>query len=322
MEKVIYKVNEGDDQKRLDLFVLEKLPVKVSRNMIQELIKSGAVTVNGGIKKSHYLVKKGDEIVICLDNLEISDDMNEEDSISPENIPLDILYEDEDIIVINKPAGLLVHPTNKIRSGTLVNALMYHIKDFDKIGDDPNRLGIVHRLDKDTSGVLVVGKNSYSKSFLSDQFKERKTKKIYLTIVRGLLKEKEGEITLPLGRHPTSRQKRAVVFNGREAVTFYKVLKEFNSLASLVWVQIETGRTHQIRVHFKYIGNPVVGDTLYGKNKFEKSVKIPIERQMLHALKLGIYHPRNGKWMEFLAPLPEDFKKVLMNFSNDLGDSN
>ncbi|MFY9126419.1 MAG: RluA family pseudouridine synthase, partial [Defluviitoga tunisiensis] len=148
MEKVIYKVNEGDDQKRLDLFVLEKLPIKVSRNMIQELIKRGAVTVNGGIKKSHYLVKKGDEIVICLDNLEISDHMNEEDSISPENIPLDILYEDEDIIVINKPAGLLVHPTNKIRSGTLVNALMYHIKDFDKIGDDPNRLGIVHRLDK------------------------------------------------------------------------------------------------------------------------------------------------------------------------------
>ena len=296
MEKVMYKVSEEDDQRRLDLFVLEKFPIKVSRNMIQELIRDGAVTVNGGIKKSHYLVKNGDEITICLDNLKISNHMNEQDSISPENIPLDIIYEDEDIIVINKPAGLLVHPTNKIRNGTLVNALMYHIKDFDKVGDDPTRLGIVHRLDKDTSGVLIVAKNNYSRSSLSEQFKERKTEKIYLTIVKGLLKEKQGEITLPLGRHPTLRQKRAVVFNGREAVTFYKVLKEFDNVASLVWVRLKTGRTHQIRVHFKYIGNPVIGDTLYGKNKFEKSVEIPIKRQMLHALKLEfiIQEVRNG----------------------------
>lgn len=319
MEKMMYKVNKVDELKRLDIFVLEKCPIKVSRSIIQELIRNGAVTVNGGMKKTHYLVKDGDEVIIYLDDLKRLINNNEQVSLLPENIPLDILYEDKDIIVINKPAGLLVHPTNKIRSGTLVNALMYHIEGFDKIGDDPSRPGIVHRLDKDTSGVLVAAKNNYSKSSLSEQFKERKTKKIYLTIVKGCLKEKEGEIELPLGRHPTLRQKRAVVFNGKEAVTFYKVLKEFDDLISLVWVQLETGRTHQIRVHFKHIGNPVVGDTLYGKNKFEKDFEIPIERQMLHALKLGFYHPRSGKWLEFLAPLPKDFKRVLINFSDNVG---
>lgn len=312
MKKRIIKVKSEEQQKRLDVFVVENSFEGVSRNLVKNAINKGNIKVNGKIKKAHYTVKIGDEIEIDLDNLK--EDRNEKDTL-PENIHLDILYEDEDLIVINKPAGLIVHPTPTIKSGTLVNGLLYHIEDFKRSSQNPERLGIVHRLDKETSGVLVVAKNPITHHLLSKQFKERKTKKYYLTIVEGLLKEKEGEINLPLGRHPTLRQKRAVVYNGREAITEYKVLKEFDNLASLVWIRLKTGRTHQIRVHFKYLGNPVVGDSLYGKNKIEKNYGITADRQMLHALKLGLYHPTKKIFMEFLAPLHQDFKNLLIELS-------
>ncbi|PNR97092.1 RluA family pseudouridine synthase [Petrotoga sp. 9PWA.NaAc.5.4] len=313
MEKILLKVNKEDEQKRLDVYIVEKCPFEISRNLVRQAITNGEIIVNGSIKKPHYNIKCGDEVKILLENLE---EKTQDTEILPENIPLNILYEDDELIVINKPAGLLVHPTNKIKTGTLVNALMYHIKDFEKHGGDITRLGIVHRLDKDTSGVLVISKTSYSHNILSRQFKDRVTKKNYIALVEGRLKEKESEINLPLGRHPTLRTKRAVVYNGREAITQYKVLKEFNDMASLVWIRLKTGRTHQIRVHFKYLGNPVLGDTLYGKNKFEKFYGISPERQMLHAIKLGFYHPKTEKWLEFLAPLPNDFKELLIKLSH------
>jgi len=318
MEKRMYKVEKEDEQKRLDVYIVEKIPFEISRNLVQNAITKGQITVNGTPKKPHYKVKHGDEIQVGLNEIE---EITKEEEALPENISLNILYEDEDLIVINKPAGLIVHPTPNIKSGTLVNALMYHVKDFDKTGQDPNRLGIVHRLDKETSGVLVVAKNAYSHFMLSKEFKERNTRKYYLAIVEGKLKEKEGVINLPLGRHPVLRHKRAVVYNGREAITEYKALKEFGDLATLVWIRLKTGRTHQIRVHFKYIGNPVIGDSLYGKNKIEKILPIPVGRQMLHALKLGFYHPQTKEWMEFLAPLPDDFKNLLITLTNLKGQN-
>jgi 23S rRNA pseudouridine1911/1915/1917 synthase len=313
MKKRVYKVEKEDEQKRLDVYIAQKMPIEISRNLIQNAIIKGQITVNGSQKKPHYKVKQGEEIQIDFHELV---EETKEENILPENIPLNILYEDEELIVINKPAGLIVHPTPSIKTGTLVNALMYHVKDLDKTMQDPSRLGIVHRLDKETSGVLVVAKNAYSHNLLSKEFKERKTMKYYLALIEGTLKEKEGEIDLPLGRHPILRHKRAVVYNGREAITEYKVLKEFGDLATLVWIRLKTGRTHQIRVHFKYIGNPVIGDSLYGKNKVEKDLQIPVDRQMLHALKLGFYHPKSNEWMEFLAPLPEDFKNLLITLTN------
>ncbi|PNR97574.1 RluA family pseudouridine synthase [Petrotoga olearia] len=313
MEKRIYKVEKDDDQKRLDVYIVEKIPIEISRNLVQNAITKGQITVNGTQKKPHYKVKQGDEIQI--DFHELVEETKEEE-ILPENIPLNILYEDAELIVINKPAGLIVHPTPNIKSGTLVNALMYHVRDLDRTMQDSNRLGIVHRLDKETSGVMVVAKTSFSYHLLSKEFKERMTTKYYLAVIEGTLKEKEGEINLPLGRHPVLRHKRAVVYDGREAVTEYKALKEFENHATLVWIRLKTGRTHQIRVHFKYLGNPIIGDSLYGKNKIDKNLQISVNRQMLHALKLGFYHPKTKEWMEFLAPLPEDFKNLLITLTN------
>nr|WP_217671695.1 MULTISPECIES: RluA family pseudouridine synthase [unclassified Marinitoga] len=297
-------VTNREDGWRLDKFVVEKVPDWISRTYVQKAIKQGQIIVNGELKKPSYKVKNGEVVSIEVP------DKPPTIEVLPENIPLNIIYEDKDIIVINKPPSMIVHPVANKVSGTLVNAILYHCKDLQGIGGEI-RPGIVHRLDKDTSGAIVVAKNDRAHQSLSAQFKDRKTKKTYIALVKGILKKKQGEINQPLARHPQIRIKMAVVPGGKESITVYKIIKEFGDKASLAWIHLKTGRTHQIRVHFKYIGHPLFGDEVYGKAY--EDYKYGIKRQMLHALKLGLFHPRTGEWMEFVAPLPEDFKKAIVN---------
>ena len=230
--------------------------------------------------------------------------------VEPEPIPIDIIYEDEDIAVVNKPPGMMAHPIPSKTSGTLVNALLHALKDLKGIGGEL-RPGIVHRLDKDTSGVMVVAKNDLAHQSLSKQFKDRLTKKVYIALARGSVDEDEFEVKAPIGRHPVVRVKMTVREDGREALTRFRVLRRFGKIATLVLAFPKTGRTHQIRVHLKYAGHPVMGDEVYGKAGLDRIYGI--ERQMLHALILGFYHPRSGEWMEFRGPLFSDFKKAILN---------
>ena len=293
---------------RLDKFILEKVPDWISRTLIQKAIKDGKILVNSQKKKPSYKVKPGEIVTVEVP------DKPEKVEVKPEKIDLNIIYEDRDIIVINKPSGMIVHPVGNKVSSTLVNALLYHCKDLQGIGGEL-RPGIVHRLDKDTSGIMVIAKNDKAHINLSTQFKERKTKKIYLAIVKGIFKEKEGVIDFPITRHPHIRTKMMVATWGKSAITLYKVLKSFSNIASLLWIELKTGRTHQIRVHMKKINHPLFGDELYGK--IEEIDKIlGANRQMLHALYLGFYHPRTGKWMSFYAKVPEDFKNVLIRLKD------
>lgn len=273
----------------------------MSRTYIQKAIKNGEIIVNNEIKKPSYKLKIGDVVFFELP------DEPKEVEILPENIPLKILYEDKDIIVVNKDPGVVTHPTPTFTSGTLVNALMYHCNDFQGISGEL-RPGIVHRLDKDTSGVIVVAKNDKAHQSLSQQFKDRVTEKVYAAIVHGTVKKGYGTIEVPLGRNPVVRIKMAPVDWGKPSLTYYRVLKRFK-VASLVLAYPKTGRTHQIRVHMKYIGHPLLGDELYGYGK--KDEIYGASRQMLHALKLSFYHPTTNERMNFVAPLPEDFKNVL-----------
>ncbi|ONN27265.1 RNA pseudouridine synthase [Thermosipho affectus] len=290
---------------RLDKFVQEIAPSWISRTYIQKAIKSGEIIVNNEIKKPSYKLKKGDVVFFELP------EEPKKVEIVPENIPIDVIYEDRDIIVINKAPGVVTHPTPSFISGTLVNALMYHCKDFQGISGEL-RPGIVHRLDKDTSGVIVVAKNDKAHQSLSSQFKERLTEKTYIAITSGVIKKDYGTIDVPLGRNPVVRTKMAPLEWGKSALTYYKVLKRFK-VATLVLAFPKTGRTHQIRVHMKYIGHPLLGDELYGKGK--KDEIFGVKRQMLHALRLSIFHPTTGKKMIFVAPLPSDFKRVIKNLS-------
>ncbi|HOK82613.1 MAG TPA: RluA family pseudouridine synthase [Pseudothermotoga sp.] len=296
------KVSKGEQEQRLDLYLLEKIPAKISRNFVQKAIKDGRITVNGRPQKPSYRVKAKD--IISVPDPEPPVPL----SVEPEPIKLEVLYEDSDLIVINKPAGMIVHPVPSHTSGTLVNALLYHCHDLQGIGGEL-RPGIVHRLDKDTSGVIVVAKNDLAHRNLSQQFKDRKVSKMYLALVRGKVNETQGEITVSLARHPVLRTKMSVNSSGRAAVTFYRVLKYFDDVASLVAAYPKTGRTHQIRVHMKYIGHPILGDRLYGSI-------YGAPRQMLHAMKLGFYHPRSGNWLSFTAALPEDFKHLIVELSS------
>lgn len=279
---------------RLDHFLSEQLPL-FSRSRIQNLIKSGDVLLNGKPAKSGIKIKSGDRI-----------DFNEPeavpDSNQPEEIPLSILFEDDDLVVVNKAVGMVVHPAAGNREHTLVNALLHHCKTLSGIGGE-QRPGIVHRLDKDTTGCLVVAKNDATHQNLSKQFAGRSVSKIYLAIAAGTFKNKTGLIETEIGRHPVDRKKMAVVASGRGRLskTEYRVLKEAG-LFSLVECTLHTGRTHQIRVHLKHLGHPLMGDALYGS---KPTGNFP--RQMLHAWKLGLYHPVSSEWMQFEAPLPEDF---------------
>jgi 23S rRNA pseudouridine1911/1915/1917 synthase len=279
---------------RLDHFLSSEIP-NLSRSRIQNLIKAGCVLLNGQPAKTGAKLKSGDQ-------LEFNEPPVVPDTNQAEEIPLTILFEDDDLIVINKSAGMVVHPAAGNREHTLVNALLYHCQSLSGIGGE-QRPGIVHRLDKDTSGCLVVAKNDATHQNLSRQFAGRSVLKIYLALAAGILKRKSGLIESAIGRHPVHRKKMAVVepSRGRSAKTEYRVLKEFDR-CTLLECRLHTGRTHQIRVHLKHLGHPLLGDALYGS---KPTPAFP--RQMLHAWKLGFHHPRTEQWMEFETKLPEDF---------------
>lgn len=298
-----YYIEKEEAGARLDKVIAAKYE-KMSREAVQRLIEDENIKVNGKKAKASYKVNEGDKI-------EIKEEEPREIGLKPQEIPLDIVYEDDDIIVINKAKGMVVHPGNGNLDGTLVNAVMAICKDsLSGIGGEI-RPGIVHRLDKDTSGLIIVAKNDEAHINMSNQIKERKVKKTYIALVRGTVKENEATINMPIGRSNKDRIKMAVTRNGKYAVTHFKVLERYNGF-TLLEVNIETGRTHQIRVHLAEIGYPVVGDEIYsnGKNPFN------VKGQMLHAKKLEFSHPITKKKMELEAPLPEYFENVLKNLRN------
>jgi len=304
-----FTVTPSDAKTRLDIFLLQRLP-DLTRSRIKNLIEDGLVSLNDMPAKAGVKVKGGDEISITIPEPQPV-------KAEPEKIPLDIIYEDKDVIVINKPPGLTVHPGTGRAKGTLVNALLYHCRDLSGIGGEL-RPGIVHRIDKDTSGVLVVAKNDKSHQFLAKQFKEHSIKRRYLAIVSGYVKKDEGTVDLPIGRHISERKKMSVrTRKGRRAVTHYRVLKRF-PFHTLLEVTLETGRTHQIRVHLSAIHHPVIGDPVYGKENIpsglsQKAVMLikNLKRQALHAETLGIIHPETNEYVEWTAPLPRDMEAII-----------
>lgn len=297
MEQIEFLVEEESKDIRLDVYLSNKLQEK-SRSYIQNLIQEEKITVNSTLKKSNYKLKVNDRVEVTVpDPVDLD--------IKPENIPLDILYEDKDVIVVNKPQGMVVHPATGVYEGTLVNALLSHCKDLSGI-NGVARPGIVHRIDKDTSGVLVIAKNDFSHNNLAQQFKEHSMNRLYLALVEGVIKEDQRTIDAPLARHPVERVKIAVVKDGRRAVTHFKVLERYNNY-TLVECKLETGRTHQIRVHMAHINHPLVGDPVYGYKK----QRFKLDGQMLHAKLLGFIHPTTGEYMEFETSIPEYFEKTL-----------
>lgn len=292
-------IEEKDKGTRLDVYV-QKIYSDRTRSFIKNLIEKGDITVNGESVKAGFSLRAGDIV-----DVEVPEPISTD--ISPENIPLDIVYEDSDLLVINKPQGMVVHPASGCYTGTLVNALLYHIKDLSGINGEL-RPGIVHRLDKDTAGLLLVAKNDFAHVSLAEQIKEKSCKRIYKAIVLGYLKEKEGQITTYLNRGTNERKKIFVVPIGRGkiAITNYKVLEEFKGY-SLVEYELKTGRTHQIRVHSAFIGHPILGDKVYGK----PDDRWGLVGQALCACKISFTHPRTGEAMTFEVPLPDWFNKVL-----------
>ncbi|EOS7906658.1 RluA family pseudouridine synthase [Enterococcus hirae] len=268
-----------------------------SRSQIQLWLKDGAVSVNGQVVKANYKVKKNDEIVIAVPEPETL-------SIEAEDIPLEIVYEDEAVAVVNKPQGMVVHPSAGHPNGTMVNALMYHVKDLSSI-NGVIRPGIVHRIDKDTSGLLMVAKNDLAHESLAKQLKDKTSLRKYVALVHGVIPHEKGTINAPIGRSKVNRKMQAVREDGKPAVTHFNVLERFNDF-TLVELTLETGRTHQIRVHMKYIGYPLAGDPVYGPSKTLKG-----NGQFLHAKLLGFTHPIIGQEMVFEAPLPTIFEKTL-----------
>ena len=296
----------GEELLRIDRFLGSRLE-QVSRSYLQKLVKEGAVLVNGKPVKSSYKVENGDWI-----RLEIPDAVEPE--IEAEEMDLDILYEDSDIILINKPKGMVVHPAAGHYSGTLVNGLMAHCKDELSGINGMMRPGIVHRIDMDTTGVLIVCKNDKAHNAIAEQLKVHSITRKYYAIVHGVLKEDTGTVNAPIGRHPVDRKKMSInEKNGKEAVTHYRVLRRFRRF-TFVECQLETGRTHQIRVHMASIGHPLLGDQVYGPAKVPFS---GLQGQTLHAGVLGIIHPSTGEYMEFTAPLPDYFEAVLKKLETD-----
>ena len=296
-EKEIILVSDEENQ-RIDVFISQKLN-DISRNSVQKLIIDKNITVNEKEIKANYKVKIKDKIKIIIPPPEMLD-------VEAENIPLEIVYEDDDLALVNKPQGIVVHPAPGHYSGTLVNGLMYHLKNLSTI-NGVMRPGIVHRLDKNTSGLMLVAKNDKSHNFLAKCLKEHSINRIYYALVEGNIKEDEGEINAPLGRSEKDRKKRAVTTkNSKEAITNYWVVERYGKY-TLMKLKLKTGRTHQIRVHMKHIGHPVVGDDVYGS----KINKFGLEGQLLHSKILGFVHPSSKKYMEFESELPDYFLKVL-----------
>ncbi|MBU9712443.1 RluA family pseudouridine synthase [Evansella tamaricis] len=296
----IFKIKTEEKGIRLDKYISEQFP-QWSRSLIQQWIKDGNVVVNGVATKSNYKIAYGDEIEITEPDLEPL-------NVEAEEMNLDIVYEDSDVLVVNKPRGMVVHPAPGHHRGTLVNGLMAHCKDLSGI-NGVMRPGIVHRIDKDTSGLLMVAKNDLAHESLVEQLKNKTTKRMYSAIVSGVIPHDKGTVDAPIGRNPEDRQSMVVTDqNSREAVTHFEVMERFNN-HTYVACQLETGRTHQIRVHMKYIGFPIINDPKYGPKR--KHHKFPIEGQALHAEILGFSHPRTKEEMSFRVPLPEDMEDCL-----------
>ncbi|SCZ78190.1 RluA family pseudouridine synthase [Pseudobutyrivibrio xylanivorans] len=300
MDEITIIIEEPSEENiRIDKYLAENLPEK-SRSYYQKAIDNGFVLVNGKQVKSKYQTKLGDEIIVSIEPVKEID-------ILPEDIPIEILYEDSDVIVVNKPKGMVVHPAPGHYSGTLVNALMYHCKDSLSGINGEIRPGIVHRIDMNTTGSLLVCKNDKAHNDIAAQIKVHSVNRIYKGIVVGNFKEETGTINAPIGRNPKDRKKMAVVNNGREAITHFTVLEQFKGY-SYVQFKLETGRTHQIRVHMAHIGHPLVGDDVYGK-----PVK-GLEGQTLHAQTLGFVQPSTGEYVEVNAPLPAYFEDLLAKY--------
>ena len=299
MEYFTFGAEQEDVGTRIDVFLADAME-NLSRSGVQKLIEEGHITLNGGRTKANYKLRERDIIDVEVPEVK-------EVEILPEDIPLDILYEDADVIVVNKPQGMVVHPAAGHYTGTLVNALMYHCRgDLSGI-NGVLRPGIVHRIDKDTTGVLIVCKNDRAHNALAEQLKEHSITRKYRAIVCGNLKEDEGTVDAPLGRHPQDRKKMAIVRSGgKRAVTHYRVLERFGN-DTYIECQLETGRTHQIRVHMASLGHPLLGDQVYGPAR----CPYKLQGQTLHAGILGFIHPTTGAYMEFTAPLPEYFKHLL-----------
>ena len=303
MDEKLYKVTENEINQRLDIYIAS-LNLDISRSMAQKKIKNKEVLVNGKEEKESYKLKVGDTVEIILTE-------PKETKLKSEDIPLDIVYEDEDIIVVNKAKGMVVHPGNGNPEGTLVNAILNHCKGtLSGIGGEI-RPGIVHRIDKDTSGLLVIAKNDKAHINISEQIKNRQVKKIYTALIRGNLPEDRATINMPIGRSIQDRKKMAVRKDGKEAVTHIEVQKRYQNY-TLIKVKIDTGRTHQIRVHMAQIGYPIIGDEVYSNGKNEFGVK----GQMLHSTILEFKHPTTNKVMHFEAELPQYFKDVLDRLDN------
>ncbi len=296
-KEAVFLVSEEDGGQRIDLY-LSNAQEELSRSYISRLITEGRVLINGDpVKKSSVKTSSGDRVTLMVPESVIPD-------ILPEDIPLDILYEDKDVIVVNKPKGMVVHPSFGHFSGTLVNALLFHCKDLSGI-NGVLRPGIVHRIDKDTTGSIIACKNDFAHESIAKQLKDHSIKRLYRTIVNGNLKE-DGVIDKPIGRSKNDRKKMGIVSNGKNAVTHYHVLESFGN-HTYAECRLETGRTHQIRVHMASIGHPVMGDKVYGNGKSPYNT----DGQVLHAMTLGFIHPTSGEYIETVAPLPEYFEKIL-----------
>ncbi len=308
-KELFFIVNEQWDGKRVDLFLAGQLE-DMSRNRAQKLIEQHLVIINGSIcSDKNYRLHCGDQIRLSIPEAE-------ESLISAEDIKLHIIYEDEDLVVINKQRGMVVHPAPGHTKGTLVNALLNHCPDLSGIGG-VIRPGIVHRLDKDTSGLLLVAKNDYTHNNLARQLKERTLKREYLALVCGRVQPERGKIEAPIGRHPRQRKKMAVVAGGRQAITRYRLMRYYGNY-SLLLIKLETGRTHQIRVHMAYLGYPVVGDPQYGHCIYGALPEIYRQPQALHARRISFIHPRSGRQLIFSAPLPQLFREMLHWLHNNI----
>lgn len=293
---------ELENGERIDKFLSNEM-ADFSRSYIQKLVKDGHVSVNGKTVKANYKIAYDDIVTVEIPDLK-------EPDIVAENIPLDIIYEDQDILIVNKPKGMVVHPAAGHYTGTLVNALMYHCGDSLSGINGVMRPGIVHRIDMDTTGSLLVCKNDNAHQKLAEQLKEHSIRRVYHAIVHGNIKDDEGTIDAPIGRHPIDRKKMSINHqNGRNAITHYKVLERFGDY-TYIQCQLETGRTHQIRVHMSSLRYPLLGDQVYGPQK----CPFKLQGQTLHAKILGIVHPTTGEYMEFDAQLPEYFEKLLQRF--------
>lgn len=291
-----YDLRVHDEKGRLDKYISDKIP-DLSRTRVKELVKDGNILVNSKKEKVSYKVQENDQISVSVPAVKPL-------NIEPEDIPLDIIYEDADVIVVNKPQGMVVHPSAGHPDHTLVNALLYHTRNLaDSL--EGFRPGIVHRIDKDTSGLLMIAKNAKARESLEDQLAHKTNKRQYLAIVHGNFGEDDGLVDAPIGRNLHDRKKMAVVENGKNAITHFKVLEQFKGY-SLIMCQLETGRTHQIRVHMAYIGHPVAGDPLYGPRKTLKG-----NGQFLHAKVLGFEQPTTHEWLEFQVNPPHIFEERL-----------